>query len=195
MQHPDSHHARNADAEPLTSIGARTQLPRRVRMLLEGTLSLCGGVLERVLTNTLDEFERQLFKDAERARNASEQHDVFAALREVKRGRADVAPRFMQHLESSLAGLDQPSAESVAAQRPPPAASFTVAPGIDVSTKPRSSSTVVVAVTASVLLMALPPFVPVIVIVCPAARPSDGPLFDVRSTSFEVFSANAFAPL
>ncbi len=120
MHHPDSHHARSADEEPLTSIGARTQLPRRVRMLLEGTLSLCGGVLERVLTNTLDEFERQLFKDAERARNAGEQHDVFAALREVKRGRADIAPRFMQHLESSLAGLDQPSPATVAAQRPPP---------------------------------------------------------------------------
>ena len=38
---------------------------------------------------------------------ATEQHDVFGALREVKRGRADVTPRLMQHLESSLARLDE----------------------------------------------------------------------------------------
>ena len=108
MQYPEPHLPSVADEEALVSIASRTNLPPRVRMLLEGMLSLSGGVLERVLSNTLNEFEQQLFKEAERARNASEQHEVFGALREVKRGRADVAPRFMQHLESSLASLDEP---------------------------------------------------------------------------------------
>ena len=108
MQYPEPHLSRTTDGEALVSIASRNNLPPRVRMLLEGMLSLSGGVLERVLSNTLNEFEQQLFKEAERARNASEQHEVFSALREVKRGRADVAPRFMQHLESSLASLDEP---------------------------------------------------------------------------------------
>ena len=42
---------------------------------------------------------------------------MFAALREVKRGRADVAPRFMQHLESTLARLDASTTPAAAAPR------------------------------------------------------------------------------
>ena len=85
MQNPDPHHARKADGEALISIATRKDLPPRVRMLLEGMLAQSGGALERVLIHTLDEFEQLLFKDAERARNAGEQHEVFSSLREVKR--------------------------------------------------------------------------------------------------------------
>lgn len=117
MQYPDPHRAPEAGTEVLISIAAAGKLPPRVRLMLEGMLALCGGVLERVITLTLNEFEQLLFKDAERARNATEQHDVFAALREVKRGRADVAPRFMQHLESTLARLDASTAPAATAPR------------------------------------------------------------------------------
>jgi Protein of unknown function (DUF1631) len=90
----------------LVSIGSRQLLPARVRSLLEGMLALAGGLLEHALGRTLNELEQQLFKLAEQARSSNEQHAVFESLREVKRGRADVAPRFMLYLESALAQLD-----------------------------------------------------------------------------------------
>lgn len=90
----------------LASLGARQVLAPRVRALLEGVLSLAGSMLERWLSMALNEHEQQLFKLAEKARSSNEQHAVFESLREVKRGRADVAPRFMLSLESALAQFD-----------------------------------------------------------------------------------------
>lgn len=90
----------------LVALSARPTLPPRVRSLLEGVLALAGGLLERSLALTLNEHEQQLFKLAEKAHSSNEQHAVFESLREVKRGRADVAPRFMLFLESALAQLD-----------------------------------------------------------------------------------------
>jgi hypothetical protein len=90
----------------LISLGSRQVLAPRVRTLLEGVLSLAGGMLERWLSMALNEHEQQLFKLAEKARSSNEQHAVFESLREVKRGRADVAPRFMLSLESALAQFD-----------------------------------------------------------------------------------------
>ncbi|MCQ4164727.1 DUF1631 domain-containing protein [Tahibacter harae] len=101
----------------LVALSARPTLPPRVRSLLEGVLALAGGLLERSLALTLNEHEQQLFKLAEKAHSSNEQHAVFESLREVKRGRADVAPRFMLFLESALAQLDgKPEA---AASAPP----------------------------------------------------------------------------
>ncbi|MEO8672213.1 MAG: DUF1631 domain-containing protein [Tahibacter sp.] len=91
----------------LVSLGSRTQLPPRTRSLLEGILGLTGGLLERTISLALTEYEQQLFKLAEKSRNSNDQQNVFESLREVKRGRADVAPRFMIYLESSLARLDE----------------------------------------------------------------------------------------
>jgi len=90
----------------LISLGSRQVLAPRVRSLLEGVLSLAGGMLERWLSMALNEHEQQLFKLAEKARSSNEQHAVFESLREVKRGRADIAPRFMLSLESALAQFD-----------------------------------------------------------------------------------------
>jgi hypothetical protein len=89
-------------------------LAPRVRTLLEGVLSLAGGMLERWLSMALNEHEQQLFKLAEKARSSNEQHAVFESLREVKRGRADVAPRFMLSLESALAQFDGKPASGAA---------------------------------------------------------------------------------
>lgn len=97
----------------LVSLSSRQLMPPRVRALLEGVLALGGGMLERWLSLSLNELEQQLFKLAEKARSSNEQHAVFESLREVKRGRADVAPRFMLVLESALAQLDEkPAAAS-----------------------------------------------------------------------------------
>ncbi len=104
----------------LISLGSRQVLAPRVRSLLEGVLSLAGGMLERWLSMALNEHEQQLFKLAEKARSSNEQHAVFESLREVKRGRADVAPRFMLSLESALAQFDGKQVISTA----PPARRF-----------------------------------------------------------------------
>ncbi len=101
----------------LVSLSARHELPARVRSLLEGVLALTGGLVERWLSLSLNEYEQQLFKLAEKARSSNEQHAVFESLREIKRGRADVAPRFLLFLESALAELDAKPAAPAAPRR------------------------------------------------------------------------------
>ena len=87
---------------------AQRSFPRRVRMLLEGVLEYASDELERGLATTLNEQEQQLFKLAEQARNNDVQARCFESLREIKRGRADVIPRFLISLEASLASLREP---------------------------------------------------------------------------------------
>ncbi|MEZ5464788.1 MAG: DUF1631 family protein [Lysobacteraceae bacterium] len=89
---------------------AQRNFPRRVRMLLEGVLKLVADDLERGLSLSLNETEQQLFKLAEQARNNEVQSHCFEALREIKRSRGDLIPRFMIGLEASLATLQDPPA-------------------------------------------------------------------------------------
>ena len=92
---------------PLLALSSRSDLPPRVRHLLEGTLGLCSSSMERVLVATLDDFEAQLFKRAEQLRGGEQQYRCFETLREIKRGRADIAPRFMLALEDILARFNR----------------------------------------------------------------------------------------
>lgn len=75
--------------------------------MLEGVLNLCSTGLERALVATLDDTESQLFKQAEQSRNNEAQYRCFESLREIKRGRADVTPRFMLEIENLLARFDE----------------------------------------------------------------------------------------
>src|SRR3954453_12025596 len=86
-------------APAMLSLASRTDLPLRVRNLLEGLLALCSSGLERAVVATLNEMEMQLFRLAEQGRSNEQQHRCFETLREVKRGRADVSPRYMLALE------------------------------------------------------------------------------------------------
>lgn len=101
----------------LVSLQSRAVLPARVRSLLEGVLALSGGLFERWLSLSLNEHEQQLFKLAEKARSGNEQQAVFESLREIKRGRADVAPRFMLFVESALTEFDARPAAAAAPKR------------------------------------------------------------------------------
>lgn len=83
-------------------------LPKRVRHILEGVLKFASDELERGLRATLDETEQQLFKLADQARSSDIQASCFEALREIKRGRSDITPRFLIALESALATLKDP---------------------------------------------------------------------------------------
>jgi hypothetical protein len=88
---------------------SQRSLPRRVRVLLEGILKFSSDELERGLRATLDETEQQLFKLADQARSGDIQASCFEALREIKRGRADLTPRFLIALEGALATVKDPS--------------------------------------------------------------------------------------
>ena len=102
---------------------AQRGFPRRVRMLLEGVLEYASDELERGLAATLNEQEQQLFKLAEQARSNDVQARCFEALREIKRGRADVTPRFLISLEAALASLRDPPQRGLAFAAPAPSAS------------------------------------------------------------------------
>lgn len=101
----------------LVGLQSRAALPARVRNLLEGVLALSGGLFERWLSLSLNEHEQQLFKLAEKARSGNEQQAVFESLREIKRGRADVAPRFMLFVESALTEFDARPATAAVPKR------------------------------------------------------------------------------
>jgi len=105
--------------EILMSLAQRPELPPRVRLLLEGLLERSANQFEHAISRSLDELEQELFKLAERSRSNEQQQARFEALREIKRGRADVAPRFLLHVESSLAQVRVPAGKSAGVKRAP----------------------------------------------------------------------------
>jgi len=90
---------------------AERSLPRRVRFLLDGLLERTV-YFESALGMLCTEVEQRLFKQADNARSNEQQARLFEAIREIKRGKADIAPRFLMHLESSLATFDQTPGEA-----------------------------------------------------------------------------------
>ncbi|MEN6539122.1 MAG: DUF1631 family protein [Mizugakiibacter sp.] len=103
----DGHPRNESPSVASSTLAARTDLPLRVRQLLDELLEMCSARLEPALRATLSDLEQQLFKQAEQAHNNADQQRCFESLREVKRGRADVAPRFLLALEEQLAALDR----------------------------------------------------------------------------------------
>ncbi|MEO8012262.1 MAG: DUF1631 family protein, partial [Dokdonella sp.] len=88
---------------------AERNLAPRVRAVLSGLLERTG-YFEPALGLLFEEIEQNLFKQADRARSNEQQLRLFEALREIKRGKADIVPRYLAFLESSIAMLDQTSA-------------------------------------------------------------------------------------
>ena len=95
------------DTPAMQALANRSDWPPRLRQLIEGVLNLCSTSLERAIVGALDDTESQLFKLAEQSRNNEAQYRCFETLREVKRGRADVAPRLMLAVEDKLARFDR----------------------------------------------------------------------------------------
>ena len=94
---------------------ASRPLPERVRGLLGGILEYASDELERTLVATLDEFEQQLFRHAEQARNNMVQTRWLEAQRLVKRTRPDLVPRYLIALEAGLACIkDAPGSKDAA---------------------------------------------------------------------------------
>ena len=86
---------------------ASAGLPRRVRRTLERALALFSEELERSLVNAVIEFEEELFRLADRAGTVGSV-DYMQTLRIVRLNRHDLVPRFMQVVETGLAGVRKP---------------------------------------------------------------------------------------
>ena len=91
----------------MTSLSSRQDLPPRVRELLAGVLGLFWRNLERSLTTTLDEFERQLIQQANKPRVGEAGERCLDSIRRIKPTRGDLVPRFMLSLEHDLSHFDK----------------------------------------------------------------------------------------
>lgn len=101
----------SASAPPLppdTSRFASVDAPPRVRRLLATLHALAAQTLANPLKLTIVELERELFRDAERARNSQIQADIYAQTRRLHEVNAQFAPRFLDALASALAKLREP---------------------------------------------------------------------------------------
>lgn len=110
-------HADSAHPQTLAAV----TLPRRARRVVEHLLNVASDELERYLTAMLAEFDQQLFRLADHARNPGLQSGYLQTLRTLRLNRADLIPRFMAGLEASLAALGRnggttPLAEPVETQ-------------------------------------------------------------------------------
>lgn len=101
----------SASAPPLppdTSRFASVDAPPRVRRLLAALHALAAQTLANPLKLTIVELERELFRDAERARNSQIQADILAQSRRLHEVNAQFAPRFLDALGTALAKLREP---------------------------------------------------------------------------------------
>lgn len=97
---------------------AAVDAPPRVRRLLGGLLALSRQSLTAPLTLTVVELERELLREAERARNSQVQADLFAQARQIHPFAEGFSQRFLEHLAQALAALFAPPGEAPAAVEP-----------------------------------------------------------------------------
>lgn len=98
---------------PMRSTLESAALPRRVHGALEHLYALLSDELERQLERMLSDFEQQLFRLAEQARNAGEQSRHFETLRRIRQNRADLVPRYLAALEHELTQIRSPASTPV----------------------------------------------------------------------------------
>lgn len=97
---------------------AAVDAPPRVRRLLGALLALSRQSLTAPLTLTVVELERELLREAERARNSQMQADLFAQARQIHPFAEGFSHRFLEHLAQALAALFAPASEAPAAAEP-----------------------------------------------------------------------------
>ncbi|MDR0182831.1 DUF1631 domain-containing protein [Lysobacter arvi] len=87
---------------------ASAALPPRVRRVLEHLYALVSDEMSRQLEAMLGEFEQQLFKHADLARNPAQQASHLETLRTTRLNRADLVPRYLALVESGLTTIRDP---------------------------------------------------------------------------------------
>ncbi len=98
---------------------AGVNAPPRVRHLLAALHALAEKTLGTPLKLTIVELERELFRDAERARNSQIQADIYAQTRRLHEINAQFASRFLDALGTVLANLREPRVRHVPAPTQP----------------------------------------------------------------------------
>ena len=94
---------------------AAAGLPPRVRKALEGALSMVTDDIEPHLGAMLNEFEEELFRLADQARNPGTESGYMQTLRTFRLNRADLVPRFIIELEALVATIRTPPSATPAA--------------------------------------------------------------------------------
>ena len=97
----------SATATKPTTI-ASAPLPPKVRRILQNLHEHISVDFVAALNGMLVEFEQQLFKLAEKARNNNRQAEHFADLLALQKNRSELIPHYMFGLEAELAGIRQP---------------------------------------------------------------------------------------
>lgn len=87
---------------------ASAAMPKRVRRVLEHLYALVSDEMARALDHMLAEYEQQLFRQADQARNASLQSIHLETLRLVRLNRVDLIPRYLVGLETALTKVREP---------------------------------------------------------------------------------------
>ncbi|QQQ00372.1 DUF1631 family protein [Lysobacter enzymogenes] len=98
------------DASPRATL-ATAALPRRVRRLLEQLYALVSDEIAPQMERMLAEFEQQLFRQADQARNPGLQSGYLETLRLVRLRRSDLIPRYLVGLEAELSRVREAAAE------------------------------------------------------------------------------------
>ncbi|MDQ3494017.1 MAG: DUF1631 domain-containing protein [Pseudomonadota bacterium] len=101
------------DTTPRTLAAAG--LPKRVRGVLEHALTLVSEELDHGLHTLLDEFEQELFRLADLARNPGSESGYMQILRTFRMHRADFVPHFMLEMEAAVASVRQPAGATASA--------------------------------------------------------------------------------
>ena len=97
----------------LKKLADRRDLPPRVRHILSGLLGICTNSLAVSVGAALDEYEHELPRQAVRARSGEQSRRWLESLREFKRARDQVTPRFLANIEDALARFDEHADVSV----------------------------------------------------------------------------------
>lgn len=103
---------------------AAAGLPRRVRAVLEHALALVSEELDHSLNTLLNEFEQELFRLADLARNPGSESGYMQTLRTFRMNRADLIPQFMLEMEASVAALRRAASGSGSSPAPATASGF-----------------------------------------------------------------------
>ena len=84
--------------------------PARAQRLLEASYKLCVDGLHEPLRHCLGDFEQQLFAQAERARQHTQQQDYYSSRQRVLQDRTQFEQRFNEQLAATFNALDTTAA-------------------------------------------------------------------------------------
>ena len=102
----------------LTTLSSRSDFPSRTRRLLSGVLGLTTSTWTTLVEASVSDFEQLLFKRAEKSKAEAAQKFCFETLREIRRVKAEILPRFLAAVEDAFARIDWPAPAATQASGP-----------------------------------------------------------------------------